>query len=144
MTPFTMTLPIVTSAPHPQPQAAGPLPGALHGLLGQSVTATNDRGIIHQLLVDLGVGGSTAHTVQVYAVGPLRMVLVLGVAMVLSRLVGRLSRRLVDSLRLVSPLVRTSARGADRARTLAGVFTSLFRTIIWIIAGMTILAQLDI
>jgi small conductance mechanosensitive channel len=105
---------------------------------------TSDRGVIHQFLVDLGIGSSTAHTWQVYLIGPLRIILVLVIAVVLSRLVRGLSRRLVDSLRLVSPLVRATPRGEDRARTLAGVFASAFRVIIWVVALLTILGLLDI
>jgi small conductance mechanosensitive channel len=113
-------------------------------VLSTTSTSANDRGVIHQLLVDLGLGSDRAHTVQVYAVGPLRILLVLVLAFVLSRLVSRLSVRLVGSLRLVSPLVRTTPRGQDRARTLAGVFASVFRLVIWVIAVLTILAQLSI
>jgi small conductance mechanosensitive channel len=105
---------------------------------------STDRGVIHQFLVDLGVGSSTAHTWQVYLIGPLRIILVLVIAFVLTRLVGGLSRRMVDSLRLVSPLVRATQRGQDRARTLAGVFASAFRVVIWVVALLTILGLLDI
>ena len=107
-------------------------------------SAANDRGIIRQLLVDIGVSPERAHAVQVYAIGPLRILLVVVLAVLLSRLVGRLSRRIVNSFRLVSPLVRATARGEDRVRTLAGVFASVFRVIIWAIALLTILGQLNI
>jgi small conductance mechanosensitive channel len=105
---------------------------------------STDRGVIHQFLVDIGVSSDTAHTWQVYLIGPLRIILVIVIAMVLSRLVRGLSRRLVDSLRLVSPLVRATPRGEDRARTLAGVFASVFRIIIWVVAILTILGLLSI
>ena len=107
-------------------------------------SASNDRGVIRQLLVDLGVSPDRAHTIQVYAIGPLKIVLILVLALVFSRLVGRLARRMVSSFRVVSPLVRTTARGEDRVRTLAGVFASVFRVIIWVVALLTILGQLSI
>jgi moderate conductance mechanosensitive channel len=109
-----------------------------------STTVSEDRGVIHQLLVDMGVSSSTAHTVQVYTIGPLRILLILLLAVVLSHLVGRISRRLVASLRLVSPLVRTTPRGEERATTLAGVFASVSRAVIWIVAIVTILGELQI
>ena len=109
-----------------------------------SNAASNDRGIIRQILVDLGVSSERAHTMQVYLIGPLRILLVLVVAFVATRLVTRLARRLVRSLRLVSPLVKATARGEDRIKTLAGVFASVFRVVIWIIALLTILGQLKI
>src|ERR1700728_2701156 len=107
-------------------------------------TPPNDRGIIYELLTSLGVSSTRAHEVQVYAIGPLRIALIMVLALVLGRLVKGLSRRLVGSLRLVSPLVRATPRAEDRARTLAGVFSSIFRVIIWIVALLTILGQLNI
>lgn len=113
-------------------------------LTAASSSANNDRGVIHQALTGLGVSTNTAHTFQVLADGPVRVLIILVVAFVLSRLVARVSNRLVRSFRLVSPLVGATARGADRARTLAGVFTSIFRAIIWVIALLTILGELGI
>jgi small-conductance mechanosensitive channel len=113
-------------------------------LAATGTTPVNDRGIVYQLLIDLHASPSVAHTVEVYTVGPLRIVLVLVIALLLSRLVKGVSGRLVKSLRLVSPLVRTTARAEDRARTLGGVFASAFRVVIWIIAILTILGQLSI
>lgn len=109
-----------------------------------SGAASSDRGLIRQILVDLGVSPERAHTVQVYAVGPLRILVVVVLALVLSRLVGRLSRRLVASFRLVSPLVRATPRAEDRLRTLAGVFASILRAVIWVIAALTVLGQFKI
>ena len=109
-----------------------------------NASATNDRGVIHQFLVDLGVSSNTAHTVQVYAIGPLRIAVVLLITLILTRLVRRLSRRMVNSFRLVSPLVRATPRGEDRVRTLAGVFSSVLRAIIWVIAFLTILGEFHI
>lgn len=113
-------------------------------LLSATSSALNDRGAIHQILVTLGVGNSAAHTVQVLTDGPVRVLLIALVAFVLSRLVGRVSTRLVHSLRHVSPLVRTTERASDRTQTLAGVITSILRTIIWVVALLTILGELGI
>ncbi len=113
-------------------------------LLSATPAALNDRGAIHQVLVGLGVGNSAAHTVQVLTDGPVRVMLVVVVAIVVSRLVGRVSVRLVRSLHHVSPLVRTTERASDRAQTLAGVITSILRSIIWIVALLSILGELGI
>ncbi|MGI8492466.1 MAG: mechanosensitive ion channel family protein [Acidimicrobiales bacterium] len=107
-------------------------------------SASNDRGIVHQLLLWAGLSSADAHNVQVLSVGPLRILVIVVVALVLSHLVGRLARRTVQSLRLVSPLVRATPRGSDRARTLAGVFSSIFRGVIWVVAALAILDQLGI
>jgi small conductance mechanosensitive channel len=84
------------------------------------------------------------HVWHAYQVGPARIVLIVVLAAIASALVSRLARRMVKSLRLVSPLVRTTPRGEDRVRTLAGVFGSIFRVVIWVIALLTILGELKI
>lgn len=104
----------------------------------------NDRGVIRQIFVDLGSTQSLAHTAQVYLAGPVRVVVILVVAFVLTRLVGRLAHRLIHGLRLVSPLIRSTPRGSDRVRTLAGAFASVFRAVIWVVAGLTILGEFHI
>jgi small-conductance mechanosensitive channel len=84
------------------------------------------------------------HVWHAYLVDPARIVLIVALAAVASALVSRLARRMVKSLRLVSPLVRATPRGEDRVRTLAGVFGSIFRVVIWVIALLTILGELRI
>ena len=114
-------------------------------ILAATSTPTDDRGVVYQLMIDVfGTTKATAHTVQVYAVGPLRILLVVVIALILSWLVRRVSGRLVGALRLVSPLVKATPRGEDRVRTLAGVFDSVLRVVIWIVALLTILGQLSI
>lgn len=111
---------------------------------GNTVATSSDRGVIHQIFIDLGFSSNTAHSAQVYLEGPIKILLILVIAAILTRLVARLSRRLVQGLRLVSPLVGATQRGTDRVRTLAGAFTSIFRTIVWVIAVITILGELNI
>jgi small conductance mechanosensitive channel len=113
-------------------------------LAATSSSTANDRGIIYQFLRSLGVSPDRAHSVQVYLAGPLKILLIIGVALLLSRIVAGLARRIVKSLRLVSPLVRSTPRGEDRARTLAGVFASVLRLVIWVVALLAILGVLDI
>ncbi|HET9691430.1 MAG TPA: mechanosensitive ion channel family protein [Acidimicrobiales bacterium] len=106
--------------------------------------AASDRGVLYQFLVGRGVSPGAAHDVQVFAVGPLRIALVLVIAVVATRLTNRLSKRLIGSLRLVSPLVRATDRGEERARTLTGVLTSLLKAVIWVVAVLTVLADFQI
>jgi small-conductance mechanosensitive channel len=125
--------------------AHDPLRSALTSLLGTTpVSVSTDRGVIYEFLVGRGVSEGTAQSVQVYAIGPLRVLLILVVAFVLTRMVSRLSHRLMHSLRLVSPLVRATDRGEERLKTLTGVFTSILRAIIWVIALLTVLAEFRI
>lgn len=116
----------------------------MKGAASANTSAASDRGIIHQLFLDLGFSSNSAHTAQIYLTVPLRVLLILIIAAVISRLVRKLSGRLVGALRLVSPLVRATPRGAERVRTLTGVVTSLLRAVIWVVAFLTILGELDI
>lgn len=100
--------------------------------------------MIHQLLIALGVNSSTAHDVQVMVNGPARVVVILVIAAVLSRLVSSVAKRLVGSLRLVSPLVRTNPRGNERIKTLTGAVTTVFRSVIWVIALLECLGALGV
>ncbi len=109
-----------------------------------SGAAANDRGVIHQLVLDAGGGKGTAHTAQIYLAAPFKVLVILVVAFVLTRLVNRLSHRLVNGMRLVSPLVQATPRGAARVQTLAGAFTSVFRALIWIVAFLEILNEFAI
>ena len=111
---------------------------------GGSGAVANDRGVIHQLFTELGSTQSAAHTAQIYLAGPVRVTIILIVAFLLTRLVSRLAHRLIHGLRLVSPLIRSTPRGADRVRTLAGASASVFRAVIWVVAFLAILGEFHI
>ena len=104
----------------------------------------NDRGIIHQLFIDAGASRSAAHTAEVYLAAPFRVLVIVFIALVLTRFVGRAAKRLVHGMRLVSPLVQSTPRGAARVHTLGGAFGSVFRTVVWLIAFLEILGEFNI
>ena len=104
----------------------------------------NDRGVIHQLFIDSGSSKASAHSAQIYLAAPVKIILILIIAVILTRVVSRVSHRIVNSMRLVSPLVQATPRGAARVQTLAGAFTSIFRAVIWIIAVLEILNEVSI
>lgn len=99
---------------------------------------------MYHFLVWAGVSPGTAHTVGILVTEPLVALGILAVAWALARLERRVSLRIVGSLRLVSPLVRGTPRGGDRARTIGGVVSAMFRVVIWVTALLVVLSQLDI
>jgi small conductance mechanosensitive channel len=109
-----------------------------------NASTTTDRGVIYEVLHSLGVSSDTAHQAQIYTIGPLRILLILLITVILTRLINPLAARLVSGLRLVSPLIRSTPRGRDRVRTLTGVFASILKVIIWVVALLTILGELNI
>ena len=104
----------------------------------------SDRGIIHQLFIDAGASRSAAHTAQIYLSAPFHVLVIVVIAFVLTRFVGRGAKRLVHGMRLVSPLVQSTPRGAARVQTLGGAFGSVFRTVVWLIAFLEILGEFNI
>ncbi|MDE3206909.1 MAG: mechanosensitive ion channel family protein [Acidobacteriota bacterium] len=152
-TPLTTT----TTVAHPTTSVAHTtttVAGLAHPAAAATTTTTpavaapsalaNDRGVIHQAVLNLGGSKSAAHTAQIYLDAPIKVLVILVVAFILARLVSRLSHRLVNGLRLVSPLVQATPRGAARVQTLAGAFTSVFRALIWIVAFLEILNEFSI
>jgi small conductance mechanosensitive channel len=109
-----------------------------------AASATPSGGTVYNFLTDHGVSSSTAHTAQALSIGPLRIALVILTAFVIARLVPRGTRRLVRSLQLHAPARLTSARASERAGTVGTVLGSIFRTIVWTIAFLTILGILGI
>jgi small-conductance mechanosensitive channel len=109
-----------------------------------AAVASSSGGTIYQFLIDHGVSDGTAHTVQSLSIGPLRIAVVVITAYFLTRMVPRGTRRLVRSLQLRAPARLTSARASERAGTVGTVLGSIFRTIVWVIAGLTMLGILGI
>ncbi|MBV8159791.1 MAG: mechanosensitive ion channel family protein [Acidimicrobiia bacterium] len=97
-----------------------------------------------ELVTKLGLTGFWAHTVQFVLDRPLRILIVVVVAAVLSRVLGRLAKRTVEAMAGITPVRRASARADQRARTLAAVTGSVVRIVVWTTAGLTILGVLGI
>jgi small-conductance mechanosensitive channel len=97
----------------------------------------NDYGC--DLVNKLGLTGFWGRTVQFLLDKPLKILVVVIVAAVLSRVLGRLVRRGVEAMAGITPVRRASPRADQRARTLAAVTGSVVRIIVWTIAGLTIL-----
>lgn len=145
----TTTLHHATSVPHTTTTLAGVVHQAATTTTTVAATVTsgaqaNDRGVIHQFVTDVGGSKSAAHSAQIYLDAPLKVLVILIVAFILARLVSRLSHRMVNGLRLVSPLVQATPRGAARVQTLAGAFTSVFRALIWVVAFLEVLNEFSI
>ncbi len=118
-----------------------PLPRSAPSGQGGAVV---DRGVLYHLLTWAGVSPATANTVGGLLTEPLVAVGVLLVAWLIARFERRLSRRIVASLRLVSPLVRSTPRGGDRVRTITGAVDALFRVVIWVTALLVVMGQLNV
>jgi small conductance mechanosensitive channel len=91
-----------------------------------------------------GLSGFAARTVEFLLERPLKIVLILAFGLLLARLGGRLAGRSIRSLGARSPLREPSARGEQRAETLAGVVASLIRIFVWTVAILLILDEVGL
>ena len=73
-----------------------------------------------------------------------RVVLILALAIVFTRLGTRLAARSIRSLGARGPLREASPRAEQRAATLAGVAVSIIRIFVWSVAGLLILSELGL
>ena len=96
------------------------------------------------LVTKLGLSGFWARTAQFVLDRPLRIVVIVVVGALASRILGRLARRAVEAMAGITPARMVSDRGDQRARTLAAVTGSVVRIVVWTIAGLTILGVVGI
>jgi small-conductance mechanosensitive channel len=91
----------------------------------------------------IGLEGFVRDTVEFVLERPLKIVLIVALALVGSRLGSRLAAR---SIRLAarSPLREASPRAEQRAETLAGVAESAIRIVVWALAGLLLLGELGL
>jgi small conductance mechanosensitive channel len=113
-------------------------------LVSRLAAATPDSGTVHEIFRRLGASESIARTAQVVLVGPLRILITVGVAAFVARLVPRMARKLVRSLQLRTPLWRPSESAESRAATIAEVLASVGKAVVWVIAGLTVFGELGI
>jgi small conductance mechanosensitive channel len=103
-----------------------------------------DPGYVYELLRKLGLSDFGARTGEFLLVRPLKVVLILAVAVVLARLASRSIRRFMHSVQARSPLRVGSVRAEQRAATLGDVLGGLARTLILSVAGLMVLGQLGV
>lgn len=102
------------------------------------------HGYLQELVLRLGGTDFQARTVDFVVGGPVRIIgIVLG-AVLLARVGSAAVRRSVTALRLRAPLRVQSARGQQRARTIADALAGLWRVAVWVVAALLVLGVLGI
>ena len=102
----------------------------------------DDRGYIYELARRLGLSEFGAETVRAL-LWPLEILLILGVAGVVTRVGSRIVRRSVERLVARSqPL--SDAVSANRAATLGGVAASLVRVAVWTVAALLVIDKFGV
>lgn len=94
-----------------------------------------------ELLARLGLSGFVADTVNLLVAQPLKIVLILLAAVVLSKVGRRFARRAVETIGARSPVSDRSVRSQQRATTLGGVASSAVRVVVWTLASLAVLDE---
>jgi small conductance mechanosensitive channel len=102
------------------------------------------HGYVYQLLRQVGLSDFAASTGEWLLVRPLKIALIVGLAMVASRLASSATKRFVLTVHRRSPLTSSTGRSEQRAATVADVIASAERVVIWSIAMFTILDQVGV
>lgn len=106
---------------------------------------TNEtHGYIYELLRKVGLSTFQASTGEFLLVRPLKIVLILVLAIVAGRLSTRALKRVIRTAQSRSPLRSTSARASQRTDTVTDVVTGLVRMAIMIVAFFMALAQVGL
>ena len=108
------------------------------------ISGQSDQGYIHDLLRQYGASEFVARTVQFIVVRPLEILVIIVVAWLASRLGARVAKRTLRSLSNRTRLESVSPRASLRIETIGALVASLWRALVWIIAGLTILGVLGI
>ena len=105
----------------------------------------DDPGYVYDLLRELGLSDFAARTGNFLLVRPMKILLIVLLAMIAARFAARALRRAVVSFRTRAPIgAASSVRAQQRASTLGDVAAGIARTTVWSIALLVILDELGI
>ncbi|HEX6596827.1 MAG TPA: mechanosensitive ion channel family protein, partial [Acidimicrobiales bacterium] len=101
------------------------------------------RSYVYDLARKLGLSEFGAETAE-WLLRPVEILLILAVAVVVTRIGSRVVRRSVQRLVARSTLRSGEATATNRADTLAGVAASLVRVAVWTIAVLLVIDKLGV
>jgi len=104
----------------------------------------DSHGYIYELLIKIGLSDFQASTGEFLLVRPLKIALILVVAIIVGRIATRALRRVIGTAQRRSPLRASSARAEQRGDTVADVVSSLVRLGIFVVAALMALGQLGL
>ncbi|HEU5002387.1 MAG TPA: mechanosensitive ion channel domain-containing protein [Actinomycetota bacterium] len=111
---------------------------------GGIVGRASVNGYVYNFFIKLGFSDFAARTAQFIVVRPAKILLIVVLSLIASRLVARAVRRLITSLGSHSALQARSARAPRRANAFASTAASISRFLVWVITVPLILGELGI
>ena len=103
-----------------------------------------DHGYVYDALRKAGLSDFAASTGEFLLVRPLKVLLIVALAMIVSRIGARAIRRSVRAVRARAPMATASVRAEQRASTLGDVLASLVKAVVWIIALLMVLDEVGL
>src|SRR4051794_24807280 len=102
------------------------------------------HGYLYDLLVKLGLTDFGASTGEFILEKPVRILLTVLLAMLVVRIASRAIRRSALSLQRRTPARLLSARAEQRTTTIADALVSLMRVVVWTLAALLILDEVNV
>jgi small conductance mechanosensitive channel len=103
-----------------------------------------EHGYVYQLLRKLGLSEFGASTGEFLLVRPLKIVLLVVIALIVTRIGTRAVRRFVRSLHTRAPLLANSARADQRASTVGDALAGLLKVVTWAVTVLLVVDQLGV
>lgn len=103
-----------------------------------------EHGYVYELFRRLGLSDFAASTAEFVLVRPLKIALILLVALLVARGGGRFARRFVRGVHARTPLKATSPRAEQRAATVGDALASLWRALVLAVAALMALAEVGV
>ena len=103
-----------------------------------------DTGYLYDLFREVGLSDFQSRTIEFIIVRPLKILLIILLAMLVARISARWVRRSVRGLQLRTPLLASSPRAEQRAQTIGDVLASLVRIVIWFVTVLVVFNELGV
>ncbi|MBA3653748.1 MAG: mechanosensitive ion channel family protein [Actinobacteria bacterium] len=106
--------------------------------------AADNHGYLYDLLIKLGLSDFAARTLEFLLVKPLKIVLIMAVALIVGRLAARAARRFIRTGYHRSPMRPATPRATQRADTVSEVAASVVRGLVLAVGVLMVLDQLGV
>ncbi|MEA2534718.1 MAG: moderate conductance mechanosensitive channel [Actinomycetota bacterium] len=102
------------------------------------------NGYLYNFFIRLGFTTFAAQTAELLILKPAKILLIVLLALIASRLAARLTRRFISSLASRTPVEVRSDRTPKRATAIASTAAGVAKVIVWAIAGPLVLSEFNL
>src|SRR5256714_14261263 len=102
------------------------------------------NGYLYNVFIRLGLTPLAARTAELLILKPAKILLIVVLALIASRLAARVTRRFISSLASRTPVEARSDRTPKRATAIASTAAGVARVVVWAIAVPLLLSELNL